>query len=700
MDDSFDWNEASAVMDRVVETRANQTTNPYAKANNNAVTKKPVRTIQNTIDMSMNQPLPNLSTNRIAQPFNSSNSSTHKNRMNRPLPNVSLPNQTTMITSNPSIMTNDTTRQPTIAHSTSDTNTKPPSLLQTIQQSHLRPQQPQPVHTQSTRPPCTSVQSHESSSLQKAAIPSNQLPKRPPNDVTKRPFNMASIRPTEWNATDNKPPPTTTTTNPPNDPRQVGLPPELLFDPQSVQPPNDPLRATLIQNANISHTLDNGWELFGHQKRAILQALVMRRKILALDMGLGKTLIGCCYIRAFCASIVNLKVYIICPVSLKQEWKRTAEEATSLAVHDQTSRPDGNVFICSWSKIPKPEPNQRIIVVCDEAHNMQSMNSIRTKDVLKLMEHADGVLLLTGTPMKNGKPSNLFPLLKAVQHPFGKHQRAYEIHFCGGRTVHFGRGSAWQANEATNLAQLRALTQSHILYLTKEECLKNLPQRTRIIKNVPVSAHWTIKHTQALQYLGKVYQSKNQEAILGAVQKLRCIDSLAKVGATVSVAKQVLETEPAVVIFTSFVQAAKNLQASLNESNWKTECLTGETPAKKRQGMVDDFQNGLTPVIVCTFGAGGVGLTLTAARTILLLDRPWTPGDAHQAEDRVRRIGQKHPVTSIWMTAFEIDKQIDQLLAAKHQTSHTVLSGGNAVDVPKLSIMKLLQSLLPAGCTG
>lgn len=113
------------------------------------------------------------------------------------------------------------------------------------------------------------------------------------------------------------------------------------------------------------------------------------------------------------------------------------------------------------------------------------------------------------------------------------------------------------------------------------------------------------------------------------------------------------------------------------------------------------LQSGLSPVFVCTFGAGGVGLTLTAACTVILLDRPWTPGDAHQAEDRVRRIGQTKPVTSVWMTAFDLDRQIDSLLEQKSKTSNTVLSDQNdenndtrMAEAPKISIFQMLKSLL------
>lgn len=587
------------------------------------------------------------------------------------------------------------------------------------------------------------------------------MPTRPPRSLApaQHQTSIASLRPASWSI---KQPPSSpassvgshTSLNYHPDPRQALLPRELQFRVESVEPVSDQYRADLVKHAYLSQPLNNGWTLFSHQKRAILAALLMRRKILALDMGLGKysirlrprgkrfefllpltpfvtsftgkTLIGCCWARAFCNTFPDVKVIVLCPVSLKNEWKRTAEDAVGLTVQAEeiSSRKkkdeDGNVVIASWAKIPDGigQDGQKYVVIADEAHSMQNMTSTRTRDSLKLMlaSNAIGVLLLTGTPMKNGKPANLFPLLKAVKHPFGNHQRAYEGHFCGGREIRFGNGGrpVWQATGAANLDQLRTLTQSHILHLTKDDCLKNLPPQTRVFKTVPVSSRSQMKHNQAMQNLAKIYENRrdaNQEAILGAVQSLRMVDSLAKVDATVEVAKQVLDKEPAVVIFTGFLQVAKLVHQKLSEAGWKGELLTGETPAKKRQAMVDDFQNGISPVFVCTFGAGGVGLTLTAACTVILLDRPWTPGDAHQAEDRVRRIGQTKPVTSMWMSAFELDKQIDNMLESKSQTSSTVLSAkltnegsddsslanGNT---HKLSIMKLLQSiLLPANAS-
>jgi SNF2 family DNA or RNA helicase len=95
---------------------------------------------------------------------------------------------------------------------------------------------------------------------------------------------------------------------------------------------------------------------------------------------------------------------------------------------------------------------------------------------------------------------------------------------------------------------------------------------------------------------------------------------------------------------------------------------------------VDDFQAGKIDVLVCTFGVGSVGITLTTSRRVILMDRPWTPGDVMQAEDRIRRIGQQHKeLLSYWVTAFEFDDYLDTLLDAKRSKTQKVLSKGRHV---------------------
>lgn len=435
-----------------------------------------------------------------------------------------------------------------------------------------------------------------------------------------------------------------------SDPRQHNLPKKLQFNPHSNVPAAvDEDRRELVKHAALASPLDNGWKLFSHQKRAVLFGLKQRRSILALDMGTGKTIIGCVWAKAFQRTF-DCRIVILCPVSLKENWERTAVDATGLTV--ESAKVSGHVSIASWASVPSPMPG-KYVVVADEAHSMQSMAAKRTQQTLLLMDHRNclGALLLTGTPLKNGRPTNLFPLLKAVRHPLAKCQQSYEEYFCEGQHRHVGRDKpVWQASGAAHLDQLRQLVSSHVLYTSKDDVLKELPPQTRVKHKVPVSAQRHAQHMRALQELAQLVNSQSSSAagstndpvVLGAIQKLRMAGSLAKIDAAVQLAVQVLEKEPAVVIFSSFVDVIKAIHQQLKSRGWDGELLTGESKTNKRQAMVDRFQKGEVAVFCCTYGAGGVGLTLTAAATVILVDRPWTPGDVNQAEGTISEIMMHH----------------------------------------------------------
>jgi len=133
-----------------------------------------------------------------------------------------------------------------------------------------------------------------------------------------------------------------------------------------------------------------------------------------------------------------------------------------------------------------------------------------------------GALLLTGTPMKNGKPSNLFPLLRATRHPLGDDQKLYETFFCNGQTKCFGGKNVWDANGSSNLGLLNAHITSHVLYKTKEECLKELPGKKREYKTVPVGSKFEIQHNRALiDLVSDSYKTKRSVCVNRSCAKIR-----------------------------------------------------------------------------------------------------------------------------------------------------------------------------------
>jgi SNF2 family DNA or RNA helicase len=102
-----------------------------------------------------------------------------------------------------------------------------------------------------------------------------------------------------------------------------------------------------------------------------------------------------------------------------------------------------------------------------------------------------------------------------------------------------------------------------------------------------------------------------------------------------------------VVIFSQFSQVIKLLQTRLEQAHITHGIFIGATPTDDRARIIEEFQAGKLRVFAGTIGAGGVGITLTAASTVIFIDRSWSPSNNRQAEDRLHRIGQKNAVQVI-----------------------------------------------------
>ena len=114
------------------------------------------------------------------------------------------------------------------------------------------------------------------------------------------------------------------------------------------------------------------------------------------------------------------------------------------------------------------------------------------------------------------------------------------------------------------------------------------------------------------------------------------------------------------VKLSAFVASASLLQARLGGV-----LLTGQLRPAARQAVVDAFQAGRESLLISTYGTGGLGFNLQRARHVVLLERPWTPGDAEQAEDRCHRIGQRHGLICHWLQLGVADQLVDDLIASK-----------------------------------
>eukprot|EP01041_Mallomonas_annulata_P001799 gene1799-3491_t len=501
-----------------------------------------------------------------------------------------------------------------------------------------------------------------------------------------------------------------------------------------------------IDSNCLDEPLPNGWTLFDHQKAAIRLCLSLRRTILAYDMGLGKTIICLVWAKLMCLDHTDSLAIAIVPCTLIETWRREASmigfncidpsSMNKISRNISNSKSEKIIILASWTKIPSPEDISRVtgrregsyVLICDEAHAMQTYTSQRTQATLTLClnNRCKGSILSTGTPMKNGRPANIYPLLAGIKHPCASDKMKFEVRYCNAKKTRF---CPWDISGATNLAELRAVIGPYLIRKTKEECL-DLPQLTRRLVELTVSDKIRKEYDDIINGMKttttRQYHKGATNAMGGAAGRGNALEQLAHLRQFVSLAKalpaarfireRLREGSGAVVVFVWFRETARELQRLLLEgyddddeedcgssSSLRCEVLTGDiTRQHERQSLVDAFQTGSIDVLICSFGVGATGLTLTHSHVVVLLDRPWTPGDVMQAikayddmiiiarvgvsydddfqnaEDRIRRIGQKSKsIESIWISAFTLDSKLDKLLQSKDKSCRQVLCSGN-----------------------
>lgn len=359
------------------------------------------------------------------------------------------------------------------------------------------------------------------------------------------------------------------------------------------------------------------------------------------------------------ARALGYRIIVVAPAGLRINWLREAEMV------------DAQIEIYSWAKVPEP-PEGDFTLIADEAHYAQNLKASRTKKFLALAKAAQAVFPLTGTPIKNGRPANLYPLLLAINHDLVKDRSAYERRYCEAKAT---RWSRWDVTGAAHLDELHRKISDAVLRRMKGDCL-DLPELVRVARKVELSPAAQERYNAVLHKLQAEYRRRKDAGEISEADTLVLMNhlyhagSLAKVESAVELAQEVIEQGGQVVLAVGYLDSAAQIADALHAGR-----VTGEETAEQRQAAIDEFQAGRLKAMVCSLGAGNVGITLTAAQTVLLVDRPWTPGDAEQMEARLHRIGQRGSVLAVWLQANGADEARDAVLQQKHERIELVLAG-------------------------
>ena len=437
---------------------------------------------------------------------------------------------------------------------------------------------------------------------------------------------------------------------------------------------------------------------FKHQWQAVkfICSQSNLKAIVADDMGLGKSLSAIIAAKGIqhyyqCFEGIDVEILVVSPASLKQNWMIEARKI-GLDISNNVYSYEGFTKLDNLTK-----GDRKFILICDEFHYCQSLTTKRTKQVLEVSKSSNCISLigLTGTPLKNGRPSNLFPLLKAIDHPISRNRREYEVRYCDARSTAF---CPWDISGASNLDELNDAIKDKLIRRTKEECL-DLPEKiytnvvcegTKDAKSEYDSAFSKEVKSYKERVASREISGKSEAVVMLGI--LRRLSSLYKSYEAIRMAESLLEDNHPVVIFTQFVESAERIAA-----HFGVKALTGSTEVEKtingvkvypRQELVNDFQNGVTNVFVSTIGAGGVGITLTRSSHLIMVDLAWTYGDNTQATDRIHRIGQTRMVNIYTLFAKDVDYMVAARVNQKSEIVNAVLEGLN-VDINEVRDMSL-----------
>jgi hypothetical protein len=400
------------------------------------------------------------------------------------------------------------------------------------------------------------------------------------------------------------------------------------------------------------------------------------------------------------------KVLIVCPASLKINWDREIKNYTNKKVLIVEGRKWGSTFdyyIINYDIIKnyhttdnsEDSDDYKLLVnanfdlaIIDEAHYVSNNTAQRTRLLNDVLDKIPKVWLLTGTPMTS-RPINYFNLLKIVNSPLTLNWQSYVRRYCAGYQFRVNGRKIWNTSGASNLDELRERTKSLVLRRLKTDVL-DLPEK--LITPVFLELKSTFYDEELEEFMRITKENKEKESIsvtINRLMKIRQLIAIEKVPYTCEIIDKFVEQGKKVIVFTNFTSTLDAIQ-----EKYKKKCVTldGRMSKDRRQESVDRFQNeDKVKIFISNIVAGGVGITLTAAETVIMNDLSFVPAHHSQAEDRAYRYGQKNNVL-VYYPIFEntIEKIIYNILQKKKNVIDQVMGDGEFSESFSKDLLKSL----------
>ena len=439
--------------------------------------------------------------------------------------------------------------------------------------------------------------------------------------------------------------------------------------------------------------------------------------ILADDMGLGKTVQTLAHLLIEqTEGRLTLPALIVCPTSLIPNWTMEAEKFAPslrvLALHGPARKErfqdieDHDLILTTYPLLARDHETlvarEWHAVILDEAQTIKNPNAETTRQALRLK--AGQRLCLSGTPLQNHL-GELWSLFDFLSPGFLGSQRGFRARY---------RTPIEKHGDVERQIMLNKRIRPFMLRRTKEEVATELPPKTEISERVEMEqAQRAIydgirlaMHTRVRAAIADKGLARSGIIILDALLKMRqaCCDprllklkaverakaGSAKLDRLAEMLAVMISEGRRILLFSQFTEMLGLIEQRLWDEKIEYVMLTGDT--KDRKTPVKTFQTGKVPVFLISLKAGGVGLNLTAADTVIHYDPWWNPAAEDQATDRAHRIGQDKKVfVHRLVTIGTIEEKMEQLKEKKRALIAAVMDAehGGALKLTEADIEDL-----------
>lgn len=448
-------------------------------------------------------------------------------------------------------------------------------------------------------------------------------------------------------------------------------------------------------------------ELYPYQKDGAYFALFRQSAIIADEMGLGKTL------QAIATAILKKqylgfkKTLIVCPASVKYQWAAEIEKFSDEKVVVVSGKmeerrklyKDEDTFftIANYELIMRDysfvNEADFDLIILDEAQRIKNFNT-KTAGVMQSLKKQHG-LVLTGTPIEN-KLIDIYAIILFLDKYELTPLWEFSYQYCV-----FDQEHEDKINGYFNLSKLKERLNDIVIRRQKVEVMPQLPQvseKKYLIKLHPKqrSIHGSFRQSIA-SILAKKFKTKfDWDRILMALTQMRRVSNSTYLiqkntfhSSKIEELKYILvhqldirNSDSKIIIFSEWLDSLYLIERVLDEINIKYTKLTGKIPTEKRGDLISNFAENKDCKVFLSTEAGGSGLNLQMADTVINFELPWNPAKKNQRVGRINRIGQKNKNLLVidLICSDSIEMRIASGLALKQNLFDGVLNIDNDID--------------------